>query len=322
MTKTSKIKLSFKKTNLITYIFSIFIFFIIIMLIINPTIYIQSVINGFLTFGKKVFPSLFPFFFLTKILIELNVLDSVSKILTPITKKLFNSPGEGAYVFLIGLICGYPVSAKITGDLFLSNKITTNDATKIASYTSTSGPMFVIGTVGASLFQNIKLGVLILICHIIGAILTGLIFCHKKNKKQTNVQALNNISTPKISTAVNNSMFNAINSVLIVGGFIVVFYCFIDIVFNLISLSGLARPLVSGTIEMTRGLIELSNLMLPFNLNLILGSLLISFGGFSIIMQAYAFLSNAKVSLTKFISIKIVHGCLSTFVAFLISIFI
>ena len=279
-------KLNLKKLNVIPFIFSLFVFFIIIVIIIDPKVYMASSINGFMAFATKVFPSLFIFFFLTKIIIELNVLDGISNILSPITKKLFNSPGDGAYVFLIGLICGYPVSAKITSDLFLSGKISSTDATNIATYTSTSGPMFVIGSVGVAMFNNFYLGALILLCHALGAVLTGLFMCRKQTTKIHSFK-LTQKETPKISTAISNSMFNSINSVLIVGGFIVVFYCLIDVVLNFVSLNGIIKPLVCGAIEMTRGLIELSSLMLPFNLNLIFGTFIISFGGFSIIMQAF-----------------------------------
>jgi len=84
MIATKKNKLNLKHFNLFNYIFAFFVFFIIIVIIINPKTYINSAISGLTTFGTKVFPSLFPFFFLTKILIELNVLDCLS--------KFFNKP--------------------------------------------------------------------------------------------------------------------------------------------------------------------------------------------------------------------------------------
>ncbi len=320
MALLNKYKKLNKKLNVINYIFAILLIFIIIAIIIRPKYYINSAANGLVTFGTKVFPSLFPFFVLTKILIELNVLDGVSHGLSKITRVLFGCPGESAYVFVIGLLCGYPVSAKITSDLFLNGKIDSCSATKIASFTSTSGPMFVIGTVGAAMFNSAKLGALILLCHALGAVVTGLIFCNVGRKK---VQKLSTQPVPqsqvKISTAINNSMFSSINSVLVVGGFIVVFFVLIDVVFSMFNLSGITRVLVGGGIEMTRGLIELTSLMLPFNLNLIIGTFLISFGGFSIIMQAYYFLSMAHVKLSKFMLIKIVHALSATLIAFLIS---
>lgn len=324
MVNTNKLKIFTKKFNIINYIFASLIVFIIAIIISNPKIYISSASNGLVAFGTKVFPSLFPFFVLTKILIELNVLDSVSKLFKKLMAFLFNCPGESAYVFIIGLLCGYPVSAKITSDLYLSGKLGGTNASKIASFTSTSGPMFVIGTVGVAMFNNAKLGALILLCHVLGAIITGLIFCNigKKTIKISKATLPTPQPPVKISTAINNSMFSSINSVLVVGGFIVAFYIIIDAVLNMFSLTGIAKPIVCGLIEMTRGLIELNSLMLPFNLNLIYGTFLISFGGFSIIMQAYYFLSQCKVKLSKFVLIKIVHGFSATFVAFIISLFL
>lgn len=319
------------KQNCLTLFFALTLLGLIIAIILSPQYYINSATSGLTAFVTKVLPSLFPFFVLTKILTELNVFGGLTRALEKPTKFLFGAPGIGAYVFIIGLICGYPVSAKINADLFLSGSITERDATKIAAFTSTSGPMFVIGTVGVTMFNNASLGALILTCHALGAIITGIIFRSwgkRKTKQSAQVSATlaeqktEQIAQPKISSAINNAMFSSINSVLVVGGFIVVFYIIIDCLFNLVNINGISRALVGGVVEMTRGLIELSALFLPLSINLIVGSFLISFGGFSIIMQAFYFLNNAKVKLTTFILIKIVHAISATAIAFLISLLI
>ncbi len=321
-------KRNLNKQNFIVVFFAFVILLLIIAIILSPQYYINSATNGLTAFVTKVLPSLFPFFVLTKILTELDVFGGISKALEKPTKFLFGAPGVAAYVFIIGLICGYPVSAKINADLFLSRKITENDAVKIASFTSTSGPMFVIGTVGAALFNNVSLGALILLCHALGALITGVIFrCYGAHKKKRGVMVAatqTDLPTtppnhPKVSSAINNAMFSSINSVLIVGGFIVVFYIIIDCIFSLVNLTGISRVLVGGVVEMTRGLIELSTLALPANIYLIVSTFLISFGGLSIIMQAFYFLNNAHIKLGTFILIKIVHAASATLLAFLIS---
>ena len=62
-------------------------------------------------------------------------------------RPLFNVPGEGAFAFLMGLISGYPVGAKIVTDLKDNNLCTTEEAERMLCFTNNSGPLFIIGTV-------------------------------------------------------------------------------------------------------------------------------------------------------------------------------
>ena len=42
----------------------------------------------------------------------------MKKLLSKIMRPLFNVPGEGAYAFIMGVISGYPVGAKIVSDFY------------------------------------------------------------------------------------------------------------------------------------------------------------------------------------------------------------
>ena len=78
-----------------------------------------------------------------------------------------------------------PSGAKMVADLYLQGKITKNDAFKMTSFCSTSGPMFIVGAVGAGMFKSAKIGYILFLSHAIGAILNGLIYRNLKIKEQT-----------------------------------------------------------------------------------------------------------------------------------------
>ena len=147
----------------------------------------QSTLNGLDVWLTKVVPALFPFFFATKLLTEMHVVEKIAKIFNPITTRLFKTPGISSYVFLMSIISGYPVGAKLISELFKQGKIDSDAATKMNSFCSTSGPLFVIGTVGVCMFYSQIVGVIILISHILGAILNGILYRSYKSKmcKQT-----------------------------------------------------------------------------------------------------------------------------------------
>ena len=57
------------------------------------------------------------------------------------------SPG-GAYVFLLGLLTGYPMGAKLTADLYYAGKISRQEAEYLLTFCNNPSPAFLITYVG------------------------------------------------------------------------------------------------------------------------------------------------------------------------------
>ena len=51
------------------------------------------------------------------------------------------------YAFVLGLISGYPMGAKIVTDLRTNNNCTKDEGERMLCFTNNSGPLFIIGTV-------------------------------------------------------------------------------------------------------------------------------------------------------------------------------
>ena len=99
-------------------------------------------------------------------------------------KKLYNCPSISSYILFMGIITGYPMGAKLCADCYEKNLITKEEIVRINSFTSTSGPMFIIGSVGIGLF-NPTAGIIIFVSHVLGALLNGLIYRNYKRKVRT-----------------------------------------------------------------------------------------------------------------------------------------
>lgn len=142
--------------------------------------------NGLVLWATAVVPSLFPFFVATEMLKATNVVSYLGKLLNPIMRPLFGIPGEGAFAFLMGLISGYPVGAKIVSNFMEQGICTKEEAERMLAFTNNSGPLFIIGTVGITLFGNSKIGILLFVTHVFACISVGIclhIFSFKKCKK-------------------------------------------------------------------------------------------------------------------------------------------
>ena len=302
------------------YLICILLCFIGFALIYNPAHYIKVCYQAIILWAVNVLPSLLPFFFLTLLLTYLNAVDIIAKLFAPITSLIYKTSGYASVVQLMSFVSGYPVGAKIISELYITKQINSDEATKISTFSSTSGPMFVVGSVGVAMFKNSKIGGLLLVTHLISAILNGIIFrgYGKSNYLNKSIQSKNIPSNLLYDCAYNTTI-----SCLIIGTFIAFFNVFCQIavdfklLYPLIALfkllfknEGLAIGLCTGLIECTNGCFILSNY--PSHLSIALAGFSISFGGICILLQSITFLKQAGVNIKIFILSKIIQG-LTTF---------
>ena len=74
---------------------------------------LPAVKNGLALWANSVVPSLFPFFVATELLMHTNIIYQLGNLLNNFMQTLFNVRGEGGFAFVMGIISGYPMGAKI-----------------------------------------------------------------------------------------------------------------------------------------------------------------------------------------------------------------
>ena len=299
---------------------------VLALLLLDPERYGQSVLAGVQMFCLSVMPSLFPFFVITRLMTALGIGDLLRRPLRWPMEKLFHLPAQAGTVFGLSALSGYPVGASLTAELFLSGGITPEQARKMSSFCSTSGPLFVVGSVGAAMFSSRKTGYLLLLTHLAGALLCGLVFCRKKTPPLPPPEPIRKVNRDLLG----DSVYESVLAILKVGGFIMLFYTLAD----MLVFSGLFNPLFAltdrlsllwdlpaevlrgfllGLLEMTRGCLELGKSGAP--LSPVLAAFLISFGGLSINMQALSFLKKCNIKARTFFFQKTVHALFSAALA-------
>lgn len=304
-------------------------------MVISPEISIKACLTGINVWATNILPALFPFFVFTKILSELGFINNISKNIAPVTQKLFNTSGISGYVYLMSIISGYPVGAKITSDLYLNKVISKGEAHRIVTFTSTSGPLFILGTVAFGMFNNKTLGYIVLIAHFVGAIVNGLFYRnYLKENSENKTKILSNTLSKNL---LEDCMLSSIKSILIVGGYISLFFMIITILNNYNILlpitfvfsklmpfinSNVICAIINGIIELTRGCLDLSLCGLSLNTCAVILSGLISFGGISINLQALTFLKKMNINLRFYFFQKFTHALISMAIALIICTFI
>ncbi|MBQ7880373.1 MAG: hypothetical protein IJ358_00830 [Clostridia bacterium] len=273
----------------------------ITLFIINPKSCMDATSNGLKVWLINVVPALFPFFILTRIVISLNQTSILA--LDKFTTKCFKTQNSGL-VYFLSLLSGYPIGAKMISNYYEMGAIDKHTATKMFSFCSTSGPMFIIGTIGIGVFRSAKIGYILLLGHIIGSFLNGLLY---RGKTMPDTQFSPNIS----KTSLNDIMYDSIISILLVGGYII----FASVVIELLKISNLLPMLTSlickipcfdynavysilcGLIEITNGLIMLGSTTISLPIQIIFASIIIAFSGVCIMLQSTAFLN--KIGIKK-----------------------
>ena len=150
-------------------------------------------------------------------------------------RPIFNVPGEGTYAFIMGIISGYPIGAKIVAKFKEDNICSSEECERLLAFTNNSGPMFIISTVGISFLGDTKTGLLLFITHILACLSVG--FCFRFWKKETykfnvskkNIELLKKhlnqegLSISNLGNILSNSIVKSVNSLIMIGGFVVLF---------------------------------------------------------------------------------------------------
>lgn len=320
--------MSKSKINFAQLMIVILSFFVFIIIISNPTTYLTSISKGILVWANVVLPGLIPFMFLSKILANLPYTYKSCFLLSKMTNKCFRCPDVTGYIYFMSILCGYPMGAKLIKDFYECELITKEDCKKAISFCSTSGPIFMIGSIGVSLLNSYKAGIIIFCSHIIASFFCGLIFRGKGNVNYNKKTIIPDSS----KNILNDSMYSTVTSSLVVGGFIAFTFLIVDILFNLGILSILGtiinkilffdklnagEQISAGLIEVTRGCLELSQTSLSLNTKIIICSGLTAFGGLSVHLQSMVFLSSCKIKYLDFLKTKLAHTIITAVLAYI-----
>lgn len=291
----------------------------------NPPYYLNSARRGLALFATSVLPSLFPFYFCSLLLTYMGAVKGISAIGARPIKFFYNTPKESAYILMLSMLCGYPVGASTCSELYSAGMLSERDVKSIASFASTSGPVFILGTVGSAIFGNKMVGWIILCSHYLASLLNGLIYRRKSKDGDIKTLAMRVDVDNLLSQAISKSTLN----MLYVGGYIVICGMLIDTL-ELVGLPQLLAitlnpelsqgliSLIYGMIEMTRGSIECAKCLSP-HFSVALCSAIITFGGLSITLQNYTFLSKCKMRITQILIRKLTQCVIAFALAFAMS---
>lgn len=327
---------------------------LLLFLALRPQRCAAACAEGIALWAKAVLPALFPFLLLTGATAGLRGADKsrtrggraskkgcAQKIGTKLRALGLSAAGAGA--FLTSALSGYPVGSRAVADLYAGGRIGRGEAVRLSALCSTSGPMFVLGTVGSGMFGGGGAGAVLLAAHLLGVLSVYFVLrffewrrsargrkdafsrppaggqTSRGAPRPTERAAAKERAAKELS--LGEVVQNAVLAVLGVGGFIAaasVLLCVLEDLYLLrplqelltlclrpFGLEGCAAGTVCGLIESTRGCAALAG---AGEAALPFAAFTITFGGASILAQQLAFLKKAGVRAGRFVAVKAAQG--------------
>lgn len=308
-----------------------------ISMVFFPTVALESAQKGVALWARAILPALLPFFICANFMISIGVPGLIGRFFEKSFQLIFGAPGSSAFVFIISITSGYPMGPKLIGDMGRRGEITLFDAKRMLTFCSTSGPLFLLGTVGVGMLHSPPAGAVIAVSHYLGAVLNGILFRlieRKKYQSKVTIKKKNSSSIRRTGIAdsicvgdnrlldlFTDAIMSALKTLGIICCYLVIFTMVTDLlelagVFHSLS-EGYQRGFVKGLLEMTVGC---NNLALSegigISMKCVLAAFLISFGGFSIFAQSMSVLYGLNISPRYYLKVKLAHGLMSGLVAY------
>ena len=312
--------------KILNLIVVLILLFFMIQILIKSSLVTASVSFSFNLWKNNIFPSLFPFFIFSELLISYGFVELISEVFKPFMHLFFNASKNSSFIFVMSIISGIPSNAKYIKELYNSNLIDAKEGTKILMFTHFSNPLFILGTVSIMFLNNKEVGFLILFIHYITNIIIGVMFRsfnktkEKFSKPDLNLAFNNMYKKPKKSfgTTLKDALLNSINTLLLILGIVTFFIIITTLINSNIKLNPVYQSVLNGVFEMTQGLKYISFLDIPLKVKTVLTTFLLSFGGLSSHMQVMSILSDTKIKYFPYLVARLIHSLLSSILIYFI----
>ncbi|MEH7436028.1 sporulation integral membrane protein YlbJ [Neobacillus drentensis] len=335
-----------------TLFLSLSVTILAVSLISYPQESFDASIRGLNMWWEIVFPSLLPFFIVSEMLIGFGVVKFIGVLLEPLMRPLFKVPGVGGFVWAMGMASGFPAGAKFTARLRQEGHLTQIEAERLVSFTNSSNPLFIFGAVSVGFFYNPHLGVLLALSHYLGNICVGLLMrfygkespevASEKRKKFKVRSALSALHQTRlkdnrpIGKLLGDAVNSSIQTLLMVGGFIILFSVINKLLYHLHITATLAKavevilssisfpemlsiPFISGLFEITLGS-QLTSQVQDATLlqKAMMTSFILGFSGFSVQAQVASILAQTDIRFQPFFIARILQGIFASLFALIL----
>lgn len=296
-------------------------------LMLFPQECLSAAKTGLSLCGNVIIPSLFPFFVLSSLVVDLGLAGYLGRALEPVMRPLFRVNGSCATALALGFIGGYPVGARTAIALYQQGQCTKAEAQRLLAFCNNSGPAFILGVVGAGVFQSGRIGMFLYLIHMLASCIVGFFFRFYGPKPDTQRRPAPTFQAKRFTAAFTQAVTGAMTSTLNICAFVL----FFTVILRLLVLAGIIPALASvlgrllaplgfnedWATRLLTGLVELSSGVAGLTGSghlagrAAMAAFMLGWAGVSIHCQVLTFLADSGLAPGTYFAGKILHGGVS-----------
>lgn len=304
-----------------------------VLMVSHPALTFSQAAKALIVWYRSIVPTLLPVLIVSSLIVATRAWELLIPILHPIFGKLFRIPPCGSFSLLLGMLCGYPMGAKIVSDLYREGELSPKEARHLLAFTSFPSPMFLNGFLLHQCFNNSSLvipflGAVYSSAFVIGIFYPRIIpifsFFFRKDfsgspehsavltesSSQNNASGKQSVLT---FTALQQTLLSSAQILLLVGLYMMlamILAGFLELFLSQTSSEAVPHllPLLTGLLEMTTGISFLPASGLSLSSGALVAVFLCCFGGLSIALQTSAVLPKGNFWFLHYLVWKVIHG--------------
>ncbi len=309
------------------YLLSSFLFLCLMLLM--PGLTLAGAREGLVLWFQNLLPALFPFMILSSLILGLDEDSALTKGLSRMSSRLFGISGNGCFAIFAGILCGYPLGAKITAQMIRNRKLSAREGQYLISFCNIASPGFLIQYVTAQCLGSMAYLPPMLFSIYGAALLTALLlqlpyrkgffpFSQAHSAPEALQAQCCDIAPPsgesprqKPLYSVNSAIMESFEAMVRLGGYLVLFSIIAKMVTALFTTVTTSNCLLIGVIEITNGAHYIVSGSSPLHTKLMLLSFCVSFGGLSCYAQTAGMCHKSGLSMPYYLAAKLLNGLLA-----------
>lgn len=312
-------------------VFTLLALYLTFLLLRYPAQSLSYASTGLLLWFQRMIPTLLPFMILSGIMIRMNLTERFAKWFHPFFHRIWGTSLNGSYVLLMGMLCGFPMGARVIGELLHAQKLSEKEASYLLAFCNNIGPIYFISFVMSTLsIENNYIPFLIMygVPLFYGFLLYRIHYKCRANSHSNNIFISSisdsefhttkiigandcQTSTPSLLAAIDDSVISGLIGIGKLGGYMIFFNLLNIMLYPFTSLPKSILGFCNCMLEITSGISILGKK------GFLIILILLPFGGFSCMAQTYSMIKDTNLSTVHYF----VHKCIQTILTAFIYIF-
>lgn len=296
-------------------IITLFCICLLLFLLVHPEEAFLSAKDGMSLWLNVMIPTLLPFLILTGILLKAGNIPQLLGPLSPFWKHFFGISPAGAYVLILGFLCGYPMGAKLAHDLYINHQISQREGEYLLTFSCNASPAFIFSYLSQNILEGKipphSLLLILLSADFVCMLFFRFLVYHGNTVSSVKPEYRKKETYQQDSTGVilDVSIMSGFETITRLGGYILIFSLLFTGFYHYWPFCSQNKILLTSPIELTTGLHQIAQSAFSWKIKYITSMTLTAFGGFCVMFQTKSVLEE-KLSILPYIFAKCLNASL------------